>query len=606
MQKIIGRLVCPFLMLASAACAAPTDALRVGVAQHAFDHLGDISDQAATAAACGANIIYCSGVGVCGYQGLPPENKLAKVRKESLEYARMAKSKGVRLAIGYVCATSIVGLNTFDTNWSPEFRSQFHFSPADWRQLDKNGNPLPSWYGGQYQPACMNNPDWRGYEKNIVRWQLECGCDGIFFDNPTVHPDGCYCRFCMERFADFLAAGPRPQRSAAPPNRDSIAALRQYATQHPADFMEFRCIIARDFLGEMRRYARTIKRNALITCNNSLNSPDALFTQCRKYSYDIDEMSKTEDFVVVEDMSSQPRRLSPGRFVEYGPTYEQLHAISHGKPVVAVTVAEADYHTPPNLVRLAMAEATAHDSSYLLWPTWPESVRQKMISAIRPETDFLRQNQKLFSDTQSRRDVLLFLCFRRWLQIDHCVASDLAAALSPVNIQFAVASEDNLDQTLQSRDSKPQVLLIESFAALNDNETQAVEAFQKNGGRVMAADAHDWLASLQQVIKKPSLTLQAPAGVRAVIRDQRNRTLVHLYNLNIQRISSFDDKVFPATGIKISVRVPKSRVHSVHALTTDSDGITGPLEFTTHRDDQESIVEVSVPNLEISEILVIE
>lgn len=597
---------CLFVMLASAASAAPPDALRVGLAQHAFDHLDDINDQAATAADCGANIFYCSGVGVCGYQGLPPKIKFSEVRKESLDYIRKSKSEGIRLAIGYVCATSIVGLNTFDQNWPPEFRSQFHSSPADWRQVDKNDNPLPSWYGGQYQPACMNNPDWRTYEKNIVHWQLESGCDGIFFDNPTVHPDGCYCRFCMERFADFLAARPRTQNSNAPPNHDSVAALRQWAAQHPGDFMEFRSTIARDFLGEMRRYARTIKPNALATCNNSLNSPGVLFAQCRKYGYDINEMSKTEDFVLVEDMSSQPRVLSPGRFIEYGPTYDQLHAINHGKPIVAVTVAEADYHTPPNLVRLAMAEATAHNSSYLLWPTWPESVRQRMVSVIRPETAFLRQNKKLFSDTQPRRNVLLFLCFRRWLQTNHCVVSDLAAALSRANVPFAVASEDNLAQTLQSRDSRPQVLLIESFTALNDGETQAIEAFQRNGGRVMAADAHDWLMSLRQVIEKPSLTLEAPPGVRAIIRDQRNRTLVHLYNLNIQRISSFDDKVFPAKDIKLSVGVPKSRVHSVRALTADANGTSGPLAFTTHRDDKETVVETSVPNLEISEILVIE
>ena len=116
MQKIVRLAL--FLMVASAAAAAPGDALRVGIAQHAFDHLGDIGGQAATAAECGANIIYCSGVGVCGYEGLPPENKFAEVRKESLSYNHKAKLEGIRLAIGYVCATSIVGLNTFDKNWT--------------------------------------------------------------------------------------------------------------------------------------------------------------------------------------------------------------------------------------------------------------------------------------------------------------------------------------------------------------------------------------------------------------------------------------------------------------------------------------------------------
>ena len=71
----------------------------------------------------------------------------------------------------------------------------------------------------------------------------------------------------------------------------------------------------------MRDYARSIRPNALITANNSLNSADVLYSQCRSYAYNIYEMSRTEDLVVVEDMSSQPRVLANGKTVEYGPTY---------------------------------------------------------------------------------------------------------------------------------------------------------------------------------------------------------------------------------------------------------------------------------------------
>ena len=298
-------LVCRLLSLLAVvqASAAPPAALRTGVAGHAFDHLGGISDQAEAAAASGDNIIYTSGIGVWGYQGLPEETELAKARRETRAYTGKARKDGIRLVIGYVCATSIVGLNSFDRHWSAKFRSQFHTAPAEWRQQGKDGRPLPSWYGGEYQPACMNNPDWRAYEKQMVRMQLEAGCDGIFFDNPTVHPDGCYCRFCLEKFADFLAAKTH-QPGAAKPSLDE---LRQLAIKHPAQFLEFRGTIARDFIAEMRSYARTVQRGALITCNNSLNSPDVLFSQNRAYGYNINELSKAEDFVLVEDMASQPR-----------------------------------------------------------------------------------------------------------------------------------------------------------------------------------------------------------------------------------------------------------------------------------------------------------
>ena len=135
-------------------------------------------------------------------------------------------------------------------------------------------------------------------------------------------------------------------------NGASVADLRDFAAKNGALFLRFRCTIARDFLADIRDYARNVKRGTLITANNSFNSPDVLFAQCRSYAYNIYEMSQAEDFVVVEDQSHQPRALPSGQTFEYGPSYKQLHAIIHGKPLVAVTIAEGDYHTPPRLVRL--------------------------------------------------------------------------------------------------------------------------------------------------------------------------------------------------------------------------------------------------------------
>src|SRR5205823_13101415 len=118
---------------------------------------------------------------------------------------------------------------------------------SEWRQVGRDGKPLASWYGGDYQPACMNNPDWRTYEKFIVRQQIETGHDGIFFDNPTVHQQGCYCEFCMEKFAKLLQNDSVNKKSKA----DSLDELRQFAATHPKEFLQFRCTTARDFLAEI-------------------------------------------------------------------------------------------------------------------------------------------------------------------------------------------------------------------------------------------------------------------------------------------------------------------------------------------------------------------
>jgi len=585
------------LFVAAMALAASPPELRVGMAGHAFDHLGNIGEQAEAAAASGATIIYATGLGGDGYSGLPAPDTLKQRREAAADYVRRAKARGIRLALGYLCATSIVKLESFDRNWSPEFRVQFRTPPAEWRQQDRDGKPLPSWYGGDYQPACMNNPDWRTYDKFMVRQQLETGHDGIFFDNPTVHPKGCYCAHCLKKFGAFLQA----QGHNLPDL--STDALRSMALQRTNDFLRFRCTIARDFLAEMRQYARQINPRALVTCNNSLNSVEVFYSQCRGYGYNIHELSQAEDFVVVEDSGNQPRSLPNGKTLEYGPTYELLHAISHGRPIVAVTLAEADYHTPPNLVRLAQAEAAAHNASYLSWPTWPEGQRARMIAAIRPQADFLRANERLLNETRARRDVVLFLPFRRWIETNTCVASRLATKLTQTSVQYVVLSEDNFTASALKG---AKAVLIESLTVLNPAERAATEIFQRRGGGVVVADHLDWLEDLRQNIAAPAITLTGPPTLRAAMRDQRARTVIHLLNLNVRRLSSFEDRVTPATNAQISCRVPSRRVRSVRALTADAEASRGELLFRVRRGGTESVVDFTVPRLDISALIVVE
>ena len=526
--------------------AAERSDLQVGAAGHAFDHLGGIDAQARAAVMSGATIIYGTGFGALGYEGLPATKGIEDSHHATKAYLTEAKKNGLQLAIGYVCATSIVKLETFDRNWPKEFRGQFSSPPSEWLQLDREGKALPSWYGGDYRPACMNHPDWRSYEKFIVRQQIEAGFDGVFFDNPTVHPQGCYCRYCMTEFALFLL---HDNENPPVPAKHSLESLRKLAVSQPKDFMRFRSTIAANFMAEISGYARTLKKDALVTCNNSLNSPDVFFSQCRTYGYNIFEMSKVEDLVVVEDMANQPRVLANGKVAEYGPVYEMIQAISHGKPLVAVTIADGDYHTPPNLVRLAMAEAVAHNASYLSWPTWPEDQRTRMISGIRPQANFLRQYANLLNETERPADALLFLPFRQYVETADCQPLKIARALSDANVQFEVVCEENFARKLKSK-TQP-VLLIESPGVLLTPETAMIETFKRRGGRVIWTETEDWLAVLQTRIEKPSIKVQGPATIRVVVRDQPKKRIIHLLNLSVERLSSFEDKVNPAADIRL-------------------------------------------------------
>ena len=588
-----------FAVLSAGLCLAagdefrPSPRLRVGVAVHAFDHRGAIGHQAEAAAASGATLIY-AGFGAAGYNGLPSSAEFKKLCQDEAAYVRTARKKGTEIAIGYICATSIVGLETFDENWTPEFRAQFKSTPAEWRQQDRKGRPLPSWYGGAYQPACMNNPDWRAYERFMVRANIETGYDGIFFDNPTVHPDGCYCLHCMGKFAKFLESEGR-----APADR-SLEAVRRAAEAQPRDFKRFRATVAPGFLAEMRAFAKSLKSDALVTCNNSLNAPEALFSQIRTYGYDISQLSRAEDYVLVEDMKSQPRVLANGSVVEYGPTYALLNAICHGRPIAAVTIADGDYHTPPNLVRLAMAEAAANRASYVLWAAWPEAERPKMIAAVRPQVDLMRRHAGLLNETRPRRDVTLFLPFRRWLETDRCAASGLAAELVRRNIPFEAVTEEefNVDNISRAR-----VLLVETRDIFTPAEAAAAEAFESHGGKIIAGDEDKWPKRVLEALGAASLTLDGPATVRAYVHDQPGRTIVHLLNLNVRRLSSFEDAVTPASEVRVKVRVPFPSVRSVISYSADKETAQGKLAFNSRPLKNEAEVDITVKRLDIAAII---
>jgi hypothetical protein len=255
-----------------------------------------------------------------------------------------------------------------------------------------------------------------------------------------------------------------------------------------------------------------------------------------------------------------------------------------------------------------------------MWPTWPEAQRKRMAETIRPQADFQREHFKLLNGVEPRRDVTLFLPFRRWVESKRCVASELAAKLSAANIQYAVVTEDDLVRVvtpapgsvpaaggIRTAAGTPvkRVVLVESRFVLQPAEAAALAKFEQAGGLVVAADEGDWMKTLDASLSR-SLELTGPPTVRAVVRDQAGRTVVHLYNLAIERLSSFEDKVTPAADLSIRVRVPMAAVKSVTLLSADAKATTGPISQTTDPSSGDLFVEFKVPKLAISSMAVIE
>jgi hypothetical protein len=141
---------------------------------------------------------------------------------------------------------------------------------------------------------------------------------------------------------------------------------------------------------------------------------------------------------------------------------------------------------------------------------------------------------------------------------------------------------------------------------LNEQEAGAVKEFERRGGQVVTGDHATWLAEVRAAIGTPSIELTGPPTVRVVVRDQPERTIIHVYNLNVARLSSFEDKVTPAENVKLAVTVPFAKIGSVISHTADSKTTSGDLAHEVKPASGGSRVEFSLRHLEISAIITVE
>jgi hypothetical protein len=147
------------------------------------------------------------------------------------------------------------------------------------------------------------------------------------------------------------------------------------------------------------------------------------------------------------------------------------------------------------------------------------------------------------------------------------------------------------------------ILVVESRSVLTPDHSKAIEKFEARGGRVVTADQPRWLEQLQRLIGQQTIVVRGSPFVRATVVDQRKRTIVHLFNLNVQRLSSFEDKVTSADDLKIAVRVPMAKVREGSIETPDANSTSGRLEFAADEESGSTIIEFTIPRLTINALV---
>lgn len=208
----------------------------------------------------------------------------------------------------------------------------------------------------------------------------------------------------------------------------------------------------------------------------------------------------------------------------------------------------------------------------------------------------------------------------------------MTAALGRANVPYEVICEDDLkpflgvadnrreggvsstherrtsgDNADASRRISGKVLVVEARSVFRPDEEKLLENFLLSGGTLVTKEDPDWTEKARSA---SSVVLQGPASVRVRIFDEPHRTVIHLLNLNVQKVSSFEDKVIPATGVGLKVRVPLKKPKSMRILTPDKKGSSGKLEFTGSPDETQgqtwTWVATEIERVQISALVVVE
>ncbi|HOH52407.1 MAG TPA: hypothetical protein PLI98_16880, partial [Candidatus Hydrogenedentes bacterium] len=128
--------------------------------------------------------------------------------------------------------------------------------------------------------------------------------------------------------------------------------------------------------------------------------------------------------------------------------------------------------------------------------------------------------------------------------------------------------------------------------------------FAHRGGTLILGDKSDWADRVRAALNPPSVVLEAPDTVRAVLRDTPTETLVFLYNLNIERLSSFEDRVTPAEDLRVTVTA--LAVGTVTASSPDPGAFNGPLPHTAEPTPEGGMrVSFTLPRLDTGALIVI-
>jgi hypothetical protein len=373
----------------------------------------------------------------------------------------------------------------------------------EWIQCDAVGKPIMLTYGYQqsyrYRP-CFSNQEYLEYLKKIVNYAVvKVKTDFIHFDNFDLNsePDSCHCNGCKTAFRKYLQSKYSPKLRKErfgfenvdyvnPPlwNRDNppekLDIIFDPAFQ---EWIDYRCQMMADALGQMATYIRSLNPEVAIEINpggtDGTNAPWARGT-------DLSRLLKHTQVVVSEERN-YPKYLPDGRLISSIRSYKVARTYRN---VLITYISDSE---------AAIGECLAFNQ------TIGSAGNNPLTPEILKYISFYRNNRDLYVGTA---DVGAVAVLRSYPSITyHNSRAQLSAilveqALIQSKVPFSLIFDEHL------RDISPsehKVLILPDSECLSDEQLVSIRRFVDAGGGLIATGQAGLYDSWRRLRIKPGL-----------------------------------------------------------------------------------------------------
>lgn len=558
----------------------------------------------------------------------------------------------------------IAYLDSVNIFWTSFFSD--HPQAKDWLQLDKDGNPI---HYGWLKPvpwryrACLNNPNWINYQKQVIKLAIDMGFDGIYLDNAYLNKTACYCSCCRDKFKEYC-------REKLTKECD-LPTEPNWSDPIWQSFIEFRYETLKEGLIEYRRYIKSANPE-LVFMFNALGPPTTMYpaTDQTMRAIDTYALAKIADILYFELGFTFPR-LENGRLISNIESLKYGISAGNGKNIAEKGYMPGRIPLTPGQVKVAVAEALSFSCTFNVYnfscqEAQPMLEKAKIRKALAKYYGFSEKNENYYIGTETIADVAVL--FSRPTQDWYCNDREehdyperrgFDQALIDLHIPFDIIQDEAISQ---NNLSKYKALILPNVACISQKQIEQIEGFVSKGGGLIATSETSlydenykkrenfglagvfgvgcrekrftpkkseygkgkvlfhpqsigkdyWLKQKSEDLKSikealewvieggASLVTTAPKTTFINLLKQRERILVHLVNYNRDENS---ERMIPVKNIKIQAKVPV-RVRNVFLISPDFKAKQN-LEYEIMDKEEDQYVKFTIPYLETYNLVII-